>query len=122
MDQNKTFPSPNGQFLLELHGVEMRMSHTVDCPYLLDTQTNKCLFYPGSLWDAYDVQWSGDSQKLSMAMRHYTNGQHSFSLTLNLGNDTAILSYESRELLTDSLEVIAKSMKEMDNVRHLLKT
>jgi len=121
MDRIKNFPSPNGRFLLELHAIEMRMSHTVDSPYLLGTQTNKGLFSAGSLWDAYDVLWSDDSQKLSMSARHYSNGMHQFFLSLDLENETAVLLFEERELLSGSIDSVEKSMKELDRVSSLLK-
>ena len=121
MDRIKNFPSPNGRFLLELHAIEMRMSHTVDSPYLLDTQTNEGLFSAGSLWDAFDVQWSEDSQKLTMTVRHYSNGTRHLFLSLDLENETAVLLFEERELLSGSIGSVEKSMKELDRVSSLLK-
>lgn len=121
MNPFETFPSPDGRFVLELHGIEMRMSHTVDSPYLVDAQTKKCLFSAGSLWDAYDVQWSDDSKMLRMTVRHYDNGTRHFSLALNLENETAALFFQERELLSGSLESMGQSMNKINNIRVFLK-
>jgi hypothetical protein len=121
MASANAYPSPNGHFLLELHGIEMRMSHTVENPYLIASDSGKCLFSPGSLWDAFNIEWSDDSKRLTMTMRHYDNGTHYFSLALDLENDAAVLALAERELLTGSLESVSNAMSKIHNVRLFLK-
>ncbi len=56
-----------------------------------------------------------------MTLRHYDNGAHYFSLSLDLENDLAELRLADRVLLSGSLESVAKSMDEIHNVRLFLK-
>jgi hypothetical protein len=92
MDTNTSFPSPDRRYRLDIFPQEMRMSHTVDCPYLIDNQTNDCLLELGGLWDASNVKWSRNSLALSMNLRHYPDGSVVFLFVVDMVAGTAQLS------------------------------
>ena len=115
------FPSPDGRFVLEIFPVPMRMSHEVDCPTLYDAQSRTILFDPGSLWDASDVEWSENSQHLTMQMRHYDNGTQQFSIALDLENQSAALTFGDREVLSGPFSVVGKAMEQIVNMQSFLR-
>lgn len=74
----------------------MRMSHEVNSPSVHETEGQKLIFDPGSLWDAGGVEWSADSRYLSMGMRQYDNGTNVYELKLDLEARTGTLTYNNQ--------------------------
>jgi hypothetical protein len=116
MDPSAVFLSPDGLFKLETFPIPMRMSHEVNTPYLIEISTEKCLFEAGSLWEASDAVWAENSRSLTMHMRHYSNGTHSFELLLDLEKDQAMLTHGERSIFSGTFSEVQQSLKEVSNV------
>lgn len=114
------YPSPDENFTLEISSIPMRMSHEVDSPTLVETASRKVIFDPGSLWDGSDIRWSEDSKRLSMYMRHYSNGSRGFTLELDLEQDRATLSGDTGALFTGRISEVQKAMEQVDDIRKAL--
>jgi hypothetical protein len=110
MSTPRSFPSPDGRFVLEIFSVPMRMSHEVECSALFDTASKKSLFDPGDLWAAAGIQWSDDSQTLRMNMFQYPNGSLPYALTLDLEKGTATLHSGDRIILNGDFLSVQRAM------------
>lgn len=113
MEPSEIFAAPNNLFNITLAVTSMRMSHEVFTPYLMDVTQGKCVFYPGSLWDAWDIAWTADSQTVGMNIRHYSNGRHSMRLELAPEKQTAKLTFEEKTLFSGTFERVEKKMSDV---------
>jgi hypothetical protein len=86
MQPDKSYPSPDGRYRLDIYAHEVRMSHWIDCPYLYNNDTGDFLFSAGKLWNATKVDWSNDSNALKLELHH--NGCNSaIEVVLDLAKD-----------------------------------
>lgn len=73
---NACSTSPGGRFVIRVYSQEMRMSHWVDTPELVDTFTDRILFAPqDSTWSMDSADWQSES-RVAMVLRKYP-GDHS---------------------------------------------
>ena len=112
----RSFPSPDGNYVIEICPIPMRMSHEVDSPALYETATRTLIFDPGSLWDGSGVKWSENSKQVSMNMRHYSNGIQGFELEIDLENNSATLTSSEQVIFAGSLEKVQKSMERINEI------
>jgi hypothetical protein len=64
---------------------EMRMSHWLDLPILIETEGEKRLLdLSDSLWSADRVTWSDDSGRVSLEMRRYPGDAPSVSVEIDV--------------------------------------
>lgn len=89
MQLEKSFPSPNGRYRLELYSHELPTSQRLNCPYLFDAVSNDYLFSAGQHWDASKVEWSSDSNELKLDLRHYGQDYAQITVTLILDKNAA---------------------------------
>lgn len=89
------YPSPNGKYILYLSCNEMRMSHWVCSPSLVEAETKRNLFDAPGDWDAGAIKWSDDSTEVRFYLRIYPNGSSGKNVCLRIGDDKAEVIYES---------------------------
>ncbi|MFO0760602.1 MAG: hypothetical protein U0359_29245 [Byssovorax sp.] len=71
-----------GRLRIDLDRSEMRMSHWIDCPRVIDTQTGRVLLdLHGSLWDLAEVK--EEARSIRLVMRKYPGGSPPVALTLS---------------------------------------
>lgn len=81
--------SPNGKYKVVFSSMEMRMSHWVDSPMIIEVATNTLLYTPSNnLWSADTVKWSDDSRYVVMSMREYPGTKKGFTLTFDVVTET----------------------------------
>ncbi|OWY25543.1 hypothetical protein C7N43_20295 [Sphingobacteriales bacterium UPWRP_1] len=84
--------SPDGRYKVVFSGIEMRMSHWIDSPMIMETATNTLLYTPGNnLWSADTVKWSPDSRYVVMRMREYPGTKKGFTLTFDVVTETCTI-------------------------------
>lgn len=101
MQPDKSYPSPDGRYRLDIFAHEVRMSHWIDCPYLYDNNTGDFLFSAGKLWNATNVDWSNDSNQLKLKLHHYSCDS-SIEVVLDLAKNEGKIYATSSGLLTRS--------------------
>lgn len=91
------YPSPDGKYILYLSCNEMRMSHWVCTPKLVEVESGRTL-YEGS-WDsdAGDIKWSDDSLSLRFYLRVYPGSAPGNYVLLKLTDGEVILESEPPE-------------------------
>lgn len=86
------YPSPDGQFILHLSCNEVRMSHWICSPSLVEVATGRVLYEPGSTFDASAIKWSPDSRELTFHLREYPGSHPGVNIRLCLADSTATVS------------------------------
>jgi hypothetical protein len=77
--------SPDGRYEVSFSHVEMRMSHWLDCPALLDTATGQALLDMGeTLWSADCVEWAPDSRRAMLVLRRYPGDAPAVTVAIDL--------------------------------------
>lgn len=90
------YPSPDGKYILYLSCNEMRMSHWVCSPTLVDAATRRKLYDAPGDHDAGDIKWSDDSREVRFFVRVYPGSTPGKNARLTIADDgTAELVYES---------------------------
>jgi hypothetical protein len=83
--------SPDRRFFLQFEEEEMRMSHWLRCPILVETATGKVLFsLAGTLWSAEQVAWNADT--LTLLLRRYPGDQPPVTVIIHLSTEQATLT------------------------------
>lgn len=81
----------NGKLTLDINPSEMRMSHWVYAPVLINTETAEVLFdLSGKGWDFRSAEENGDDIILKLA--RYPDANNVFRLVLNISKDRASLN------------------------------
>ncbi len=63
--------SPGGRYQIRVYPQEMRMSHWVETPEVIDIVTNRCLFHPlDDNWSLISAVWQSESV-VTLRMRRY---------------------------------------------------
>ncbi len=86
------YPSPDGQYILHLSCNEVRMSHWICSPSLVEVATGRVLYKPGSTFDASTIKWSPDSCELTLHLREYPGSRPGVNVRLRLDGGTATVS------------------------------
>lgn len=86
------YPSPDGQFVLNLSCNEVRMSHWICSPKLVEAATGRVLYEAGGTFDASQIKWSPDSRELTFHLREYPGTRPGVNLRLRLDDGTATAS------------------------------
>ncbi len=64
--------SPDGRYTVDVNSIEMRMSHWVDRPFILDEYTHEMVLDFGDcLWSVDQARWSDDSTRVTLVLRRY---------------------------------------------------
>jgi hypothetical protein len=77
-------PSPDGRFDVVTEANEVRMSHWVETPALLDRQHDREIFALASNWSADVITWSPDSRTVTLKLRKYPGDVPGVTLTVDL--------------------------------------
>lgn len=64
-------PSPDGRFELFTTAHEMRMSHWIEVPALIETASSRTVLAVDEIWSADTVAWSDDSRTVTLQLRKY---------------------------------------------------
>jgi len=92
MDERERIPSPNGTYTVFLMPIEMRMSHWLEQPLIVETATNRTILdLTGILWSADMVRWSDDSARVTLAMRRYPGDAPGATVTIDLRTGMAMI-------------------------------
>lgn len=93
--------SPSGRYIIRVYPQEMRMSHWVDTPELIDTATHSTLFAPrDSSWSMDSATWQSESV-VSMTLRRYPGDHSSIKATFNCAAGTADIGGVAIKSLSD---------------------
>lgn len=114
-----SYPSPDGRFRIEIFPVPMRMSHEVDTLTLIDEQQAQTLFDPGSMWDAFGIEWSADSQQATMTWRHYSNGTRQFRGVLDVARLYGEVWFEEKLIFSGPFAELQQAMREVKEIYKL---
>jgi hypothetical protein len=83
--------SPGGRNIIRVHSQEMRMSHWVDTPELIDTVANRTLFAPkDSNWSMDSAVWR-DASVVDMVLRMYPGAHSPIKATFDCARHTATI-------------------------------
>lgn len=77
-------PSPDGRFDVVTAAIEMRNSHWVEVPSLVDLQHNREIFALDDLWSADVITWSPDSRTATLKLRKFPSDVPGVTLTIDL--------------------------------------
>ena len=111
--------SPDGQYCLEIYAQPMRMSQEVQYPVLKALPAGEVLFNPGTLWEATQVKWSGDSRELRLEIRHHSDGVTLLDLDLELPGRKAIVFHRGRRITAGSFDALASEMQRITQIREI---
>lgn len=93
------YPSPDNRYALILGCNEVRMSHWICSPELIDRTNDRRLFSAGSMWDAGNIRWSDDSRTLSFYMRKYPGyPQYDHEVVIRLDEEVAEVAKHGEEM------------------------
>lgn len=106
-----TYASPSGRYTIHIDAWEARMSHWIETPELIDTQSNtRLLAFSDSNWSLNKAVWQNDSV-VRLSLRKYP-GNHTpaaFEVTVDCQNHTATLREQTVAL--DKLEEALEAWK-----------
>lgn len=92
-------PSPDKRYVLRLACSEMRMSHWICNPVLIDHTDGHRIFSAGYMWDAGNIRWSDDSRSLSFYMRKYPGyPQYDHDIVIRLDEGLAEVTKHGEEM------------------------
>ncbi len=80
--------SPDGKYKVVFSSFEMRMSHWVDNPILIEVATNEELYSLGGMFSADSVKWSEDSRYVTMSIREYPGRKKGFTVVFDVQTQT----------------------------------
>lgn len=90
------YPSPDGKYILYLSCNEVRMSHWICCPSLIEAESKQTLYEAAYNHDAGEIKWSDDSKEVRFFMRVYPGSTPGRYACLKITADgKANLVYES---------------------------
>ncbi len=120
MAPDKSYPSPNGHYRLDIFAHEVKMSHWIDCPYLYDTATGELLFHAGQLWDTKKVDWAENGGILNLELSHYPGAGNEIRVKLDLINGKAeIRSYNNDYLSGGNFSTVCNELSNTTEFRTL---
>lgn len=88
------YPSPDGKYILYLSCNEMRMSHWVCTPQLVEVESGRKLYEGDWDTDAGQIKWSDDSSELRFFLRVYPGSTPGKNVRIQLKDGVATLTYE----------------------------
>lgn len=92
MDDAERIPSPDGAYTVLLVPVEMRMSHWLAQPLIVETTANQqILDLTATQWSADTVHWWDDSARVTLAMRRYPGNAPGVTVTIDLRTEMAMI-------------------------------
>jgi hypothetical protein len=89
MSEMQHYPSPDGRFVVIAGSYEVRMSHWINRATLYRVEPNAELLEFGDAWWSTDsFEWSEDSRRMRVGMRHYPGD--GLPITLDVLPDEAV--------------------------------
>jgi hypothetical protein len=77
--------SPDNQYEIRFSTVEMRMSHWLDRPVLIETASDRTLLdMDETLWSAEQVEWAADSRHVVLLLRRYPGDAPAVTVEIDL--------------------------------------
>jgi hypothetical protein len=72
MEPPITILSPDGRYTAYLQSEEVRMSHWIECLWIVESATGRVILsLKESLWSASQFEWRSDSQQATFWLRRY---------------------------------------------------
>ncbi len=89
--------SPDGRYTVDVNSVEMRMSHWVDRPLLLDEFTHRMVVDFGDcLWSVDDARWDEASTRVRMRLRRYPGNIPGVEVEIDIPGQAAVIHFPDR--------------------------
>ncbi len=89
--------SPDRRYYVELHTVEMRMSHWVSAPCVRDATTGQpILDLSHTIWHADRVRWHGAGRRVTLRLRRYPGRQPAIILVVDLADHRCVIRTPSQ--------------------------
>lgn len=98
----KRYPSPTGAHAVITVDNEVKMSHWISAPVLVDAHDEALLDFGGS-WSADQITWL-DADRVTIAMRHYP-GDRDAIITIDLPARQVTVQADGRVLSFDAFRV-----------------
>ena len=108
VDDTERIPAPDGAYTVFLVPVEMKMSHRLAQPLIIETATNRTVLdLTDTSWSADAVRWSDDSVRVTLDMRRYPGDAPGLTATIDLHMETAAIA-SAAESVTVPLGQLAR--------------
>lgn len=108
--------SPDGRYTVDVNPIEMRMSHWVDRPFIIDEHTHTLILdLAEGLWSVDRACWSEDSASVSLDLRRYPGTIPGVQVDVHIPTRTVTLHTPEEvrkfpiSLLLKRLETFARS-------------
>jgi hypothetical protein len=93
VEDAERIPSPDGAYTIFLVPIEMKMSHWLAQPLIIETEMSRTLFdLTDTSWSADAVRWSDDSARVALDMRRYPGDAPGLTATIDLYTRTAAIA------------------------------
>ncbi len=92
MNPSASHPSPSTHYRLDIVSEEVDRSHWIDSPFLYDNRSNDMILHLYKLWEAKNVAWARQGEKVSMNLQHHTDSSATFLFEVNLEAETVTLT------------------------------
>lgn len=109
--------SADGQYCLEIY--DQPKAQELHYPVLKALPMGEVLFCPGMLWEAVQVEWSGDSRVLHLNIRHKSDGVTDLDLVLELPGRYAKVFYGGRRVTAGSFDALSGEMQRISQIREI---
>ena len=89
------YPSPDGKYILYLSCNEVRMSHWICQPELVEAESKLTLYKAEWGLDASEIKWSEDNREVRFFLRKYPGTKPGKYVRLLIADGKATLADES---------------------------
>lgn len=118
MNPIATHPSPSTRYRLDIVSEEADKSHWIDSPFLYDNRSNDLIMHLYRLWEAKNVVWARQGEKVSMNLQHHADSSVTFLFEVDLEAGNATLSSVGYHvLLTGKIDGVLGEMQNTTQVR-----
>lgn len=112
--------SPDGRYTVDVNSIEMRMSHWVDRPLILDEFTHQMVLDLGDcLWSVDHARWDEDSTRVSLSLRRYPGTIPGVAVDIEIHRHMAVIHFPDEvsqvpfDQLVSTLEQYAHSQPKL---------
>jgi hypothetical protein len=104
-EQTTHHRSPDGRFDLITAATEMKMSHWIEIPTLVEVKSGRIFFALGLQWSADVVTWSDDSRVVTIQLRKYPGDVPGVTLAADLLSGDAHFTTRAGDETTEIPEI-----------------
>ncbi|MCF8243604.1 MAG: hypothetical protein K9J37_08875 [Saprospiraceae bacterium] len=118
MNPTSSHPSPSTHYRLDIVSEEVNKSHWIDSPFLYDNRSNDIIMHLYRLWEAKNVVWARQGEKVSMNLQHHADRSVTFLFEVDLEAGTATLSSVGYNVvLTGEIDGVMGEMQHTTELR-----